>query len=351
MIFQNENLLYLLLLVPIAVWWILRFYKLRARSRNKFADDKLWRIIAPSERKWVPLARTILIALALACLLLALARPKGGEIEMESTSEGIDIYLILDMSKSMIVEDVGASRFIVQKKVSEAIVKSHPHDRIGIIGFTGEPYVICPLTLDHGTLLTFLDGVRIDRSSSSPGTGYGDAVTLALTRFEGEHGRAIVLFTDGENNKGSTPTKAAREALRDGVRIYAIGIGTEEGTRLFERDFFNRLIPRSYKNQPVIVKLDKSTLKKIADITHGKAFFIEKLSDANAVFLKFDRSSKAEFKSGLMTRKEELAHWFLAIAALLLIADFLVDRFRLIPRGDPQKLWLTNNNKKKRESN
>lgn len=351
MMFQNENLLYLLILVPAAIWWICRFYKLRTQSRNKFADTKLLKMIAPSERRWVPVVRTILIALALTCLLLALARPKGGEIEMESTSEGIDIYLVLDMSKSMIVEDVGASRFIVQKKVSEAIINSHPNDRIGIIGFTGEPYVICPLTLDHSTLLTFLNAVRIDESSSSPGTGYGNAITLALTRFEGEHGRAIVLFTDGENNKGTNPAKSARDALRDGVRIYTIGIGTEEGARLFERDFFSRPVPRTYKNQPVIVKLDKSTLKEVANITHGKAFFIEELSDANTVFLKFDRTSKAEFKSGLMTRKEEMAHWFLIIASILLIADFLVDRFRLIPRGDPQKLWLNNNNKKKHESN
>ncbi|MFH1514173.1 MAG: VWA domain-containing protein [bacterium] len=342
MVFQNTQLFYLLFLIPVLAWWVWRFYMHRKKSRDKFADEKLLKLIAPTERKWVPAIRIILIALILASMIFALARPKGGEIRTEATSEGIDIYLILDLSKSMIVEDVGASRFIIQKKISEAIVKNHPDDRIGIIGFTGEPYTICPLTLDHATLLTFLDGLNIDQSSSSPGTGFGDAITLALSRFEGEYGRVIVLFSDGENNKGSKPVKAAKDALTQGVRIYPIGIGTEQGTRLFERDYFNRAIPRTYQNEPVVVKLDKSTLNDLAKASGGKAYFVERLEDANKVFLNFENVTKIEFKSGMMTHKADLAHWFLLAAALLLILDFLVDRYRLIPRGDPQKLWIKN---------
>lgn len=342
MVFQYTHLFNFLFLIPVLLWWIWRFYMRRKKSRERFADEKLLKLIAPTERKWVPAVRMILIALILASMIFALARPKGGEIETEATSEGIDIYLILDMSKSMIVEDVGASRFIIQKKISEAIVKNHPDDRIGIIGFTGEPYVICPLTLDHSTLLTFLDGLRIDKSSSSPGTGFGDAIILALKRFEGEHGRVIVLFSDGENNKGSKPIKAAKEAFSNGIRIYPIGIGTEEGTRLFERDVFNRPIARTYQNEPVFVRLDKSTLNGIAKASGGKAYFVQKVEDANKVYLNFENAAKTEFKSGMMTHKADLAHWFLLAAALLLILDFLVDRYRLIPRGDPQKLWIKN---------
>lgn len=349
MIFLYDKYLFLLFLVPALGWWLWRYYNSRRISQNKFADKSLITIISPTERKWVPYARTALILIAMTCLLLAIARPKGGEMQIEGTSLGIDIYLLLDTSKSMVVEDVGMSRMSLQKAIAKAIIETHPEDRIGIIGFTGEPYVVCPLTLDHSTLTTFLDSVEVDVGSSSPGTGFGDAIKLALTRFDpkADYGRAIVLFSDGENNKGTKPAKAARDSLTAGVRIYPIGIGTTEGARLFELDFFRRPIAKTYNNEPVYVKLDKGTLDDVANISNGKAFFVENVESAQKVFLKFDRTSQTEFKAGLSTQKEDLAHWFLFIAVLMLIADFIIDRFRLIPRKDPGKLWLLNGNGKK----
>jgi len=351
MMFQNERLLILLFLVPVTAWWLWLFFKKRAESRRKFADTALWRLIAPQERPWAGTIRIILITLALACLLIAAARPKGGEIEMETSSEGIDIYILLDLSKSMLVEDVGASRFIIEQKIAEAVIKSNPHDRIGIIGFTGEPYVICPLTLDQDTLLTFLDATSIDENSPTPGTGYGDAIELALKRFQSDKGRAILLFTDGENNKGTNPSKASRDALRDGVKIFAVGIGTENGTRLMERDFFNRPMPRTYRGEPVIVKLDKGALKDVAGISNGKAYFVESVENAREVFVDFDRSAKTIFKSSLARFKKELAGYFLFTAAILLIMDFIFDKFRLIPRKRPDAASLTSaNSNSKRKS-
>jgi Ca-activated chloride channel family protein len=344
MIFLYDKYLFLLILVPVLGWWLGRYYIVRKANQAKFAEKPLIALISPTERKWVPYARTALILIAMTCLLLAIARPKGGEMQIEARSQGIDIYLLLDTSKSMVVEDVGMSRMNLQKAVAKAIIETHPNDRIGIIGFTGEPYVVCPLTLDHATLTTFLDNVNVDAGSSSPGTGYGDAIKLALTRFDkkADYGRAIVLFSDGENNKGTKPAKAARDALTAGVRVYPIGIGTTEGARLFELDFFRRPIAKTYNNEPVYVKLDKGTLNDVANISNGKAFFVENVADAQKVFLKFDRTSQAEFKAGLSTQKEDLAQWFLLIAALMMIADFVIDRLRLIPRKDPGKLWLLN---------
>ena len=352
MIFQNERLLILLLLVPLTAWWLWLFFRKRAESRSRFAETPLWRLIAPQELPWVRLTRIILITLALFCLLIAVVRPKGGEIATEASSEGIDIYLLIDLSKSMTAEDVGASRFMVQQKIAEAIVNSNPSDRIGLIGFTGQPYVICPLTLDHGTLLTFLDSTTVDENSPNPGTGYGDAIELALKRFQGDKGRAILLFTDGENNKGTNPSKAARDALRDGVKIFTVGIGTENGARLLERDFFNRPIPRTYRGEPVIVKLDKGTLKEIASITNAKSYFVESVNNARDVFVDFDRSAKAIFKSGMSRLKKELAGYFLLAAAILLIIDFVIDRFRLIPRKRIDAALLTgaNSNSRKKYS-
>jgi Ca-activated chloride channel family protein len=344
MIFLYDQYLFLLFLVPILGWWLWRYYNTRSASQARFAQKPLIALISPTERKWVPYARTALILIAMTCLLIAVARPKGGEMQIEARSQGIDIYMLLDLSKSMVVEDVGMSRMSLQKAIAKAIIDSHPNDRIGIIGFTGEPYVVCPLTLDHATLETFLETLNVDVGSSSPGTGYGDAIKLALTRFDpkADYGRAIVLFSDGENNKGTKPAKAARDALKEGVRIYPIGIGTTEGARLFELDFFRRPIAKTYNNEPVYVKLDKATLGETANISNGKAFFVENVQEAQKVFLKFDRTSETEFKAGLSTQKEDLAHWFLFISALMLIADFVIDRFRLIPRKDPGKLWLLN---------
>ena len=351
MIFQNDKLLILVLLAPVIGWWLWRFFMKRAESRSRFAEGKLWDIIAPKEYSWIPMTRIILLTIAFACIFLALARPKGGEIEEETSSEGIEIFFLLDLSKSMIVDDIGASRMLVQKKVAEAVIKSNPHDKIGLIGFTGESYVICPLTLDHGTLLTFLENVDIDEGAIHPGTGYGDAIELALRRFQGKEGRAIILFSDGENNKGMRPEKAARDALREGVKIFSIGIGTESGSRLFERDFFQRPVPKTYRGEPVIVKLDKSALKEVASITNGKSYFIESVNNAQDVFVDLDRSSKAIFKSGLSTRKKELAGYFLFAAALLMIGDFILNLYRLAPRKRPEPpSFASNNNNRKRKN-
>lgn len=351
MIFQNEKIVFLVLLAPIIGWWLWRFFEKRAEAREKFAENKLWNIIAPRERHWVATTRIILISLAFACIFLALARPKGGEIETETSGEGIEIFFLMDLSKSMLVEDVGASRILVQKKVAEAIIKSNPQDKIGIIGFTGEPFIICPLTLDHSTLLTFLDTTEVDENSINPGTAYGDAIELALRRFQGKEGRAIVLFSDGENNKGAKPEKAARDALRENVKIFSMGIGTETGARLFDRDFFQRPVPRTYHGDPVIVKLDKAALKQIASITNGKSYFIESVQNAQNVFVDFDRSAKAIFKSGMLSRKRELAGYFMFVAAVLMIADFLINTYRLIPRkhSDIPSFALNNNSRRKKE--
>lgn len=354
MIFENQQYLYLVILAPVIGAWLVFFFRRRAIVRHRFADDELLNMIAPVQRPWVPYVRVLLITLAVFLIVLAFARPKGGMIEFQTTAEGIDIMLVLDLSKSMVVEDVGMeegvnrSRMFYQKEIAKAIIESHPYDRIGIIGFTGEPFIICPLTLDHATVLTFLDSVNVVRSSQNPGTAIGDALQLALNRFEGEHGRAIVLFTDGENNKGSQPVKAARDAVRENIRIYTIGIGTENGTRLFDVDDMFRVVPRTFKNEPVIVKLDKTTLKEIASIANGKSYFVETFMDAKDVFVDFDRTSKAQFKSGVLTRKEDQAHLFILFAILLLTADFVIDKFRLMPRSDPAKLWIESQNARKK---
>ena len=350
MIFQNDKLIFLVLLAPVIGWWLWRFFEKRMESRRRFAEDKLWNLIAPREHRWVPITRIMLMSLAFACLFVAVARPKGGQIQEETSSTGIEIFFLMDLSKSMMVEDVGASRILIQKKVAEAIIKSNPNDKVGIIGFTGEPYVICPLTLDHATLLTFLENVDVDENSIHPGTGYGDAIELAIRRFQGTEGRAIVLFSDGENNKGVRPEKAARDALREAVKIFSIGIGTETGTRLFERDFFQRPVPRTYRGEPVIVKLDKASLKEVASITNGKSYFIESVRGAQDVFVDFDRSAKAIFKSGLSTHKKELAGYFIFVAALLMIGDSLVSTFRLIPRKRPDiPSFVSNNNARRKK--
>ena len=122
MIFLYENILYFLVIVPIFGWWLWRYYSKRKASQKKFAENPLLSIISPVERRWVPYLRILIILLALTCLILAAARPKGGEIEVEAKTEGIDIFLVVDLSKSMAVEDVGMSRMKLQKAIAKAIM-------------------------------------------------------------------------------------------------------------------------------------------------------------------------------------------------------------------------------------
>jgi Ca-activated chloride channel family protein len=255
---------------------------------------------------------TSLLLLALALLIVALARPRQGKTISQVQASGIDIMLALDVSGSMQAEDftIGgerANRLEVVKQVTQKFIEGRPNDRIGIVCFAGRPYLVSPLTLDHGWLLQNLERVRIGLVED--GTAIGSAVASAANRLKEKNAksRIVVLLTDGDNNAGKVPPLTAAEAAKAlGIKIYTIGAGTRGYAPMPVQDMFGRKVYRNVK-----VDVDEDTLKKIADLTGAKFYRATDTKTLNQIFEQIDKLEKSTVELNQYTQYRDLFPWFL----------------------------------------
>ncbi len=324
MSFYNGTLLALLILVPLvflATWWHMQS---REKAKRKFASPDLFARIANSEPASRIRTRTILIAIALALIIVAFARPQGGELVVEEDVEGIDIILAIDVSRSMLARDLVPDRLTAIKNTVNSFIESSYGDRIGIVAFAGDAVTVCPLTTDHGTVQMIVDRLSTEEQVR-PGTGIGNAILVGVNRLKNsEAGRVMILLTDGESNKGVEPLDAVEQAKAEGVRIYTVGIGTREGTPLpeLEQPYFG---PTQYRQDEegefISVGLDIDTLEAIADETGGRFFQITNQRDLQTLYSSITHEGEVQFQQRKIVRRDELAPYFLFIACLFLIME------------------------------
>ncbi|HDS29848.1 MAG TPA: VWA domain-containing protein [Firmicutes bacterium] len=326
MSFYNLTYLVLLALVPLILLGFWAQERNRRIAREKFAPEELIVRFASLEPIGRSVARAVLIAIALLFLLVAFARPQGGERILEEDVEGIEIVLALDVSRSMLARDLYPTRLDAIKNVVKRFVDSSLGDRIGVVAFAGDAVVTCPLTADHGTVSMYVD--RLDTEQPiRPGTAIGNAIRLSVNRFSREDntGKVIILLTDGENNKGIDPLTAAQEAKDAGIRIYTVGIGTEQGAQLPESDtqpFFGG--PRfrtDSRGNPITVGLDIDMLKQIASMTGGRYFSAANQMEVNTLYNRIAHEGQTQFQTRKLVRRDELAPYFLLLACLFLIME------------------------------
>ena len=256
---------------------------------------------------------TSLLLLALALLIVALARPQQGKTINQVQASGIDIMLALDVSGSMIAEDftIGgerASRIEVVKQVTQKFIEARPNDRIGMVAFAGRPYLVSPLTLDHGWLLQNLERVRLGLVED--GTAIGSAIASCANRLKerkDSKSRIVVLLTDGDNNAGKvSPATAAEAAKSLGIKVYTIGAGTRGYAPVPVQDMFGRKI---YQN--VKVDVDEVTLQKIADVTNARFYRATDTKTLKQIFEQIDALEKSTVEMSQFTQYRDLFPWFL----------------------------------------
>ncbi len=272
MSFGSPDLLMLLWLLPVVVLLLVISGKARRRGRETLLSSALFsrmvRGYDPGRRRW----KSILFLIGLTAALFALARPQVGSELTEVKRRGLDVLVALDTSRSMLAEDLKPNRLEAAKREVEDLFRLLEGNRLGLVTFAGESYTQCPLTLDAAAASLFLDGVNTG-SVSRPGTNLEKAIRRALTSFATEERRfkVLVLVTDGEGHEGDA-LKAAKEAGKEGVVIFTIGIGTLDGHTVPLRDAETGSLKenlRDRQGRPVFSRLGRTTLQKIAATTGG----------------------------------------------------------------------------------
>ena len=265
--------------------------------------------------------------LALAAFIVALARPQLGSEVTRVQASGVDIMLLLDVSRSMLAEDfsIGASRanrLEVVKKVTEQFIRKRPNDRIGIIAFAGRPYLVSPLTLDHDWLIQNLE--RLQTGLVEDGTAIGSAIASGASRLKDKESKTklMVLLTDGDNNAGKVmPLTAAEAAKALGVRIYTVGAGTQGEAPFPFTDPFGRTV---YRNVPV--EFSEKTIQEIAKIGDGVAYRATDTRSLEKIFGEIDKLEKSKIEVEKIAQYRDLFPWFVTAGLACLGLEILLSQ-------------------------
>lgn len=346
--FAHPAVLWLLLLVPLwmaAVWYILRQ---RRRAAERFVGpDLLERIaysISPAKLKW----KSGLWLTAWALLVLAAADPQVGTKLEEVKREGIDIVIALDLSTSMLCEDIPPSRLENARHEIQKFVEGLKGDRVGLVAFAGTAVIHCPLTTDYGAV-KLLTRVMTPSLIPEPGTALADAIDKARRAFNDEDAksRVIILITDGEDHEEQA-VEAAREAGEEGIRIYTIGMGTPGGAPIpVSEDNRAEGFKKSKDGQIVVTKLNQLLLQRIADAGNGQYLPGTKGGEElETIWEEISAMEKREFEKKQYTGFEDRFQYLALPAVLLLLFEFLLSE----RRGLAVVQRLRSNVSRKRES-
>lgn len=324
--FANPEYLNLLYLLPVLItlfWYI-------GRNRKKllqiFADKELHKTLFPTDsnlKRWIKFA---LILLALTCLVFAAANPQVGTKMQEVKQTGIDVFILLDVSNSMMAEDIKPNRLEKAKYQISNLINKLRGDRIGLIIFAGEAYIQIPLTTDYSAANLFLSAVDVN-SVPTQGTAIASAINLATASFDTlSTQKVIIAITDGEDHEGDVE-KAVENAVSREIKIYAIGLGSQAGVPIPVYNNRNQLVgfKKDRDGNTVLTKLDEEVLKRIAIDGNGKYFRGTNYEDhLDKIYTELSELEQTEFGVKKVTDYEDRFYYFLIPALILLVLEFFV---------------------------
>lgn len=308
-------------------------YRKKNEPTMRMADTFAFRYAPRSWRVVLMPILPILRIAAFTALVLALARPQTQNSWKNQSVEGIDIMLAMDVSTSMLAEDLKPNRIEAAKYVASEFISGRPNDNIGLSIFAGEAFTQCPMTTDHSSLLSLLHNVRTDiaaRGLIEDGTAIGMGLANAVSRLKDSKAKSkvVILLTDGSNNRGDiSPMTAAEVAKSMGIRVYTIGVGTK-GTAPFPPSVTG--LPQ-YVNLPV--EIDEQTLKGIASATDGEYYRAQNNKELNQIYQEIDKLEKTKFNVKQFSRRYEAYQPFAVAAIIALLLEILmrITVFRRIP--------------------
>lgn len=326
---DESKYLYLFFILPlVVVLYLLNFYWKR-KKQKEFGDLDLIKKLSPETSVFKPVFKLVVILLALAGLVLGLVNPKIGT-KMETVKrEGIDIVFAMDVSKSMLAEDIAPSRLEKSKQIVSQIINQLGNDRIGIVAYAGSAFPVLPITSDYSVAKMFLQSMNTEMVSSQ-GTSLEEAIQLSATYFDDKSktSKLLILISDGEDHSEGAQA-AAEEANKQGMRIITIGLGTEKGGTIpLKRNGIVESYVRDNNDQVVVTKLNRAGLETIAKATKGG--YIDGNNTKEVLeYIKntLNTIQKTEFEATQMADFQSQFQWFLGFAFILLFLDlFLLER-------------------------
>ncbi len=317
--FANPKLLWLLAVwLPMTAYYVYGLRKGRATMRMSSVAGL--RGVPRGARYYLRHLPFAARCAAVALLVVALARPQSSTSDASSTTEGIDIVLALDVSGSMLARDFKPDRISAAKQVAGNFIADRPNDRIGLVVFAGESFTQSPLTTDKASLLNILG--TVESGIVEDGTAIGNGLGTAVNRLRESkaESKVAILLTDGVNNRGQiAPQTAADIAASLGIRVYTIGVGSEDTAPYPAIDMWGNV-----SFVPMKVEIDEKTLSEIAEKTGGKYFRATDNDKLNEIYKEIDRLEKSRVEVEHRTRYDERFAGFALAALCLLVAEFLM---------------------------
>ena len=326
---EEQIWFWLLLIIPIILVLFLVLQIWKRKAQNKFADKHLLNRLSPNRSLFKSLLKIVLLSLAFLCFTIALVNPKIGTKLETVKREGVDIVFAVDVSKSMLAEDIAPNRLEKSKQLVTQIINNLASDRIGIIAYAGKAFPQLPITTDYASAKMFLQNMNTDMLSSQ-GTAINEAINLAKTYFDDEEqtNRVLIIISDGEDHSEEA-VQVAEEASEEGIKIFTIGVGNEKGGPIpIKRNGVVLNYKKDKQGETVITRLNEQTLKDIA-------------SEANGVYIKGDNTNevveqireilnkmdKTEFEAKQIAEFKDQFQWFLGFGLFFLFIDiFFLER-------------------------
>lgn len=316
--FAHRIFFWLFLALPLMVTW----YLWRINKSNGDIKMPSLAFFTRTKRSLKEYLRHALFAfrlLAVAALIMALARPQSSTSWQDVTTEGIDIILAMDVSGSMLAEDFKPNRLEASKSVAMDFISGRPGDRMGLVLFSGESFTQCPITTDHAVLKNLFKDVK--NGMIIDGTAIGLGLANAINRLKDSKAKSkvVILLTDGENNRGEIPPMTAAEIAKAfGIRVYTIGVGTRGEAPYPFRSPFGGIV---YQN--VEVKIDEPLLTQIAGMTGGKYFRATDNKKLKAIYEEIDKMEKSKIEVQEFRKKNELFFPWVLMAGIFLFLEFV----------------------------
>ena len=333
--FANIQFLHLLWLIPLLIAFYIFVFRSKEKALKKFGNLELLKKLTQNTSRSRQITKIISILASLLFMIYAAAQPQIGTKLEEVKREGIDVLVAMDVSVSMLAQDIPPSRLEKAKHEVESFIDRLRGDRIGLIAFAGDAFVQCPLTLDYGAAKIFLD-IMDPSLIPTPGTAIGKAISKAIETFdqkERKH-KVLVLITDGEDHQGDV-ISFAEEAERQGIIIYSVGIGSAKGEPIpvESGQSSGKSFKKDKKGEVVITKLDELSLEKIALQTGGKYYRASSgEEELEKIYDEIMKMEKKELGSLQFSQFEDRFQYLVVFALLLLALEIFLPERKAVRR-------------------